>query len=106
MTIGELKQITKGQIVELDSVFDNEISLYIEDKKVATGELIVINDKYAIKLEEVLNSNVIPQAAPEPVEVKKEPEPKPQAPKEEPAKPAEEAVEDEEFDYSDFEENS
>ena len=44
MTIGELKQITQGQIVDLGSVFNNEISLYVEEKKVAKGELIIIND--------------------------------------------------------------
>ncbi|MBR1617042.1 FliM/FliN family flagellar motor switch protein, partial [bacterium] len=58
MTIRDLKQITKGQIVDLGSIFDNEISLYIEDKKVATGELIIINDKYALRLDNVLSSNV------------------------------------------------
>ena len=57
MTIGELKQITQGQIVDLGSIFDNEISLLVENRKVATGELIIINDRYAVRLNEILNSN-------------------------------------------------
>ena len=57
MTIGELKQITQGQIVDLGSVFNNEIFLYVEDKKVAKGELMIINDRYAVRLNEILNVN-------------------------------------------------
>lgn len=98
MTIGELKQITKGQIVDLGSVFNNEILLYIENKKVAKGELLIINDKYAVRLNEVLSSNVV-KATPEKKEAKittQKKEPQPQ-------KTPEKTVEDEEFDYSDFE---
>lgn len=141
MTIGEIKQITQGQIVDLGSVFNNEISLFVENKKVAKGELIIINDRYAVKLTEVLsklpnqNAQAKPaqsqaqpaqpqsaqkasapprqpqaqaqpqsqpiqsqksqpqQAAPAPAPTPQKPQPKP------PPKP----VEDENFDYSDFE---
>lgn len=100
MTIGELKQITKGQIVDLGSVFDNEISLYIENKKVAKGELLIINDKYAVRLNEVLSSNV-DAATPSKKEVKPQENIKQEAskPQKTPVKP----IEEEEFDYSDFE---
>ena len=80
MTIGELKQITQGQIIDLGSMFDNEISLYVEDRKVAKGELIIINDRYAVRLNEVLNSNT--QSAP--IEVKSNPAPQ-GAPRPQPA---------------------
>lgn len=99
MTIGELKQITRGQIVDLGSVFNNEISLYIEDKKVAKGELLIINDKYAVRLNEVLSSNVPNSKNPEPKVNSSQKEAK----EEEPKVQQKETVEDEEFDYSDFE---
>ena len=102
MTIGELKQITQGQIVDLGSVFDNEISLFVEDKRVATGELLIVNNRYAVKLNKIIvqdapsvsQKEIKPQQAeaPEPPKQAK-PQPKPQPQK----------VEDEEFDYSDFE---
>ena len=127
MTIGELKQISKGQVVDLGSIYDNEISLFIEDKKVAKGELLIINDKYAVKINEVLSSNVVqekieakpqetkpaqpqaaaPQAQPAPKNPENAPQqaestPQQQAPQ--PKKVSQHAVvEDEEFDYSDFE---
>ncbi len=65
MTLGELKQISQGQIVDLGSILENEISLFVEDKKVAKGELIIINDRYGVRLNEIYNSK--PQSAPKPI---------------------------------------
>ena len=118
MTIGELKQITQGQVVDLGSVFDNEISLFVEDKKVAKGELIIINDRYAVRLNEVLSSKAPqseeikeqsaqkPQNDPKPMpqsSQKTPPNPMPQKPQMKQPQQKAKVVEDEEFDYSDFE---
>lgn len=123
MTIGELKQITQGQIVDLGSVFNNEISLFVENKKVAKGELIIINDKYAVRLNEVISKpKKIEQTKPVQTQAQPQPQPKPQAqpkaaqtpppkqpqpqaqpqPKAQP-QPQAQPQEDEDFDYSDFE---
>ncbi|MBR5304558.1 MAG: FliM/FliN family flagellar motor switch protein [Candidatus Gastranaerophilales bacterium] len=137
MTIGELKQISQGQIVDLGSIFDNEISLFVEDRKVAKGELIIINDRYAVRLNEVLNNaktttpiaqakpqqpqqaqpqkpnpGVTPAQKPQPSAQKPQPSTQnpqtavkqgvPNKPQAQPqARPR--VVEDEDFDYSDFE---
>ncbi len=116
MTIGELKQITQGQVVDLGSVFDNEISLFVENKKVAKGELIIINDRYAVRLSEVLSSKNSQNAAIEAqINAKNNAVPKPTQPSQTktqqtqkiqskpPQKETKQSVEDEEFDYSDFE---
>ena len=107
MTIGELKQITQGQIVDLGSVFDNEIFLYVENKKVAKGELMIINDRYAVRLNEIINSNNTKTATtqqPKPKEPAEKPKQQPQKPQPKPQpKPQVQVSEDEEFDYSDFE---
>lgn len=55
MTLGELKHISKGLVVDLGSIFNNEISLLVEDKTVAKGELVIINDKYAVKINEIVS---------------------------------------------------
>ena len=118
MTIGELKQITQGQVVDLGSVFDNEISLFVEDKKVAKGELIIINDRYAVRLNEVLSSmakeNIEAQVKVQPEPVPKTPagiapkgpipdKPASKIPPKQPQIPKPKPAEDEQFDYSDFE---
>ena len=55
MTLGELKHISKGLVIDLGSVFHNEISLLVEEKTVAKGELVIINDKYAVKINEIIS---------------------------------------------------
>ena len=56
MTLGELKQITKGLVIDLGPIMNNEISLLVENKTVAKGELVIINDKYGVKITDVFAS--------------------------------------------------
>ncbi len=57
MTLGELKQLTSGMVIDLGDIFDNKISLVVEDKVVAKGNLIIINDKYGVKIDEIISDN-------------------------------------------------
>lgn len=92
ISLGELKNIEQGLVVDISSVYDNKISLKVENKTIARGELVIINDRYGVRIDEVYASEAksevnIPVQAEE--EVVQQPQP-------------EEKVE-EEFDYSDFE---
>lgn len=44
-----------GSIVELDKVVGEPLNLLVNGKQVAKGEVVVVNDKYAIKLLEILD---------------------------------------------------
>lgn len=57
ITLGELKQISEGSIVDVGSIYENKIFLKVENKPIASGELIIINDKYAVRVEEVYGDN-------------------------------------------------
>ena len=85
VTLGELKSIEEGLIVDLCSVYDNKVSLKVGGKIVAVGELVIINDRFGVRIEKVNDS----------------------APQEESAAPTQEAEvageKTEDFDYSDFE---
>ena len=87
VTLGELKSIEEGLIVDLCSVYDNKVSLKVGGKTVAIGELVIINDRFGVRIEKVNDSD--PTA---PVEHA--------APSGETTGPAEGG---EDFDYSDFE---
>lgn len=54
ITLGELKNIEEGLVLDLSSVYDNKITLKVEDKPIAIGELIIVNDRYGVKIDEVL----------------------------------------------------
>ena len=131
MTLGELKHISKGLVIDLGSVFNNEISLLVEDKTVAKGELVIINDKYAVKINEIISDTPKPQpqaakaqpqtAAKPQAQSAQRPAPKAQsaqrpaaqpqaaakpqsAPKPAPKPAPKQDDVEEDFDYSDFEE--
>ena len=86
VTLGELKSIEEGLIVDLCSVYDNKISLKVGGKLVAAGELVIINDRFGVRIENVNSADEAP------VEANFEPETVEQEEKSE-----------EDFDYSDFE---
>ena len=78
MTLGELKQISKGLVIDLGPIMNNEISLLVENKTVAKGELVIINDKYGVKVTEVFASKK--QEKETDSEIKNQPPLQPQAP--------------------------
>jgi len=53
VTLGELKSIEEGLVVDLCSVYDNKISLKVGGKTVAAGELVIINDRFGVRIENV-----------------------------------------------------
>ena len=56
VTLGELNSIEEGLIVDLCSVYDNKISLKVGGKLVASGELVIINDRFGVRIEKVNDS--------------------------------------------------
>ncbi len=62
ITLGELKQISEGVIVDVGSLYENKVVLKVENKPVASGELVIINDKYAVRVDEVY-SDIQPETA-------------------------------------------
>lgn len=99
ITLGELKNIEEGLVLDLSSVYDNKISLKVENKTIATGELIIINDRYGVKLNEVFTSEN------NPAEIMQQTPEETYNEEDDSLNIQEETKEntDEEFDYSDFE---
>lgn len=109
LTLGELKQISEGLVIDVGSIYDNKIKLRVENQVVATGELVIINDRYGVRIDEVTKESETQTPAKEgkTSEPKAKTQEKPAAAKKSAAKAKEEkpaAKEgDENFDYSDFE---
>ena len=53
ITLGELRQISEGLVVDIGSVYKNKISLKVENKTIANGELVIIDDRYGVRIDEV-----------------------------------------------------
>lgn len=112
MTLGELKQISSGIVIDLADAFSGKISLVVENKEVARGDLVIINDRYGVKLDQIVEfekggqQKQLPPAA-QTVETQiktqsiREVQNDPPAENEDFNEAAE--AEEEQFDYSDFE---
>lgn len=107
ITLGELKNIEQGLVVDLTSLYDSKVTLSVENKPIARGELVIVNDRYGVKIDEVLtakNKNESP-ASEESEGNFVESEQNDFVPQEEqvPQDNNQQVDEEDEFDYSDFE---
>ena len=84
--LGELKNIEEGLVVDLCSVYDNKVSLKVGGKVIASGGLVIINDRFGVRIEHVSESNPANAYINKPINETNT-----------------SAQNNEEFDYSDFE---
>lgn len=53
LPIGELVKLGKGSVIELDRDVDQPVDLVAQGVRLARGEVIVVNDRYAIRIDEI-----------------------------------------------------
>ena len=110
ISLGELKDIQEGLVVDISSVYNNKVFLKVGDKIIAKGELVIINDRYGVKISSVTaedimagapisiaDVNPVPQGEQAPVQSAIQ---NPDAPAQ--AQPAAGGGGGDDFDYSDF----
>lgn len=55
MQLSNLLKLTRGAVVELERTIGEPIDLYVNNKMIAKGEIVVVDNKIGITLTEVLN---------------------------------------------------
>lgn len=53
LTIGELRKLKSGQVLQLDQTSNEPVDLVLNDRVIARGELMSYEDKFAIQITEV-----------------------------------------------------
>lgn len=56
MTIKDLLKVTQGSIVELSSSAGELLNIYVNNKLIAKGEVVLVNDKFGIRLIEIIRN--------------------------------------------------
>lgn len=54
VSLGELKNIENGLVVDLTSLYENNVTLKVEGKPIASGSLVIVNDRYGVKIDNVI----------------------------------------------------
>jgi flagellar motor switch protein FliN/FliY len=55
MLINELLQLGPGSVIELDKLAGEPMEILVNEKLVARGEVVVIKDKFAIRLTDIVS---------------------------------------------------
>ncbi len=55
MRIAELLALSKGSVIELDKVAGEALDVRVNDQLVARGEAVVVNDKFGVRLTDVVS---------------------------------------------------
>ena len=54
ISLGDLKNIEDGLVVDLTSLYDNNVTLKVEGKPIASGSLVIVNDRYGVKINNII----------------------------------------------------
>ncbi len=61
--IHRLLQLAPGSVIQLDRSIDEPADLYVRDIKFATGDIVVVEGRIAIKIKQIISSNPTKPAA-------------------------------------------
>jgi flagellar motor switch protein FliN/FliY len=55
MTIQELLALSPGTVIELDKIAGEPLDIVVNDRLIARGEAVVINDKFGIRITDIIS---------------------------------------------------
>jgi flagellar motor switch protein FliN/FliY len=56
MPMREVLQLNSGSVVQLDKIAEAPVDLYVNQKRIAHGEVVVVEDRLGIKITKVLGA--------------------------------------------------
>lgn len=54
MLVGDVLQLAEGDIVELDKLAGDPVDVYINDRLVARGEVLVVNENFCVRVNQIV----------------------------------------------------
>ncbi len=57
MLLDDVLRLSEGSIVELDKLAGDPVDIYANDRLVARGEVLVLNDNFCVRVNEILAEN-------------------------------------------------
>jgi flagellar motor switch protein FliN len=55
LVINRLLQLTPGSVIELDKAAGETVEIYVNNKLLGKGEVIVINDRFGVRITEIIS---------------------------------------------------
>jgi len=54
MTVDEVLQLGEGSVVELDKLAGDPVDVFVNDRLIARGEVLVLNDNFCVRINEIV----------------------------------------------------
>ena len=55
MLVNDMIQMAQGSIIELDKPVGDPLEIYVNDKLIARGEVVVVDEKFGIRVTDVIS---------------------------------------------------
>lgn len=62
MLIEDVLRLGEGAVVELDKLAGDPVDVYVNDRHVARGEVLVLNDNFCVRINEIIAPAEVPTA--------------------------------------------
>lgn len=57
MLVEDVLRLGEGSVVELDKLAGDPVDVYVNDRQVARGEVLVLNDNFCVRINEIVSHN-------------------------------------------------
>jgi flagellar motor switch protein FliN/FliY len=55
MTLHQVLELQNGSVIELDRLAGDPVDIFINDRLIAHGELVVVDDKFGVRITELIS---------------------------------------------------
>jgi flagellar motor switch protein FliN/FliY len=59
MLVEDVLRLSEGSVVELDKLAGDPVDVYVNDRPVARGEVLVLNDNFCVRINEIITSGAL-----------------------------------------------
>ena len=63
MTVQEVLQLGAGSVIQLDRIVGEPVDIYVSDRKMAQGEVVVVGEHFGVRITRVLSNQATEAAA-------------------------------------------
>lgn len=56
MLVEDVLRLSEGAVVELDKLAGDPVDIYVNDRPIARGEVLVLNDNFCVRIHEIIQS--------------------------------------------------
>ena len=57
MSLKDVFELTKGSLIELDTLKDQEVEIFVNGRKIGYGEVVIVDRKFGVRIPNILGED-------------------------------------------------